>query len=191
MKVCKWCILVFKDCLNCKVLQGNFTKQSEWISMPFWPGNVERKGAHGQTSLGDVEFHEQHQSVVVPGDFESAEVESWCQASQSLQLHKTVPSELGMNSSKCRALGREVPYFKIRPLVAILGKSQATQTLRSVSELLKRLALFKNSEISLWIFFSKLVINVLNRVSPSTDSCWEYKYNFERTDTRVMTILVS
>lgn len=66
---------------------------------------------------------------------------------------QTVPSELGMNSSECRALGCEVPYFKIRPLVAILGKSQATWTLRSVSELLKRLALFKNSEISLWIFF--------------------------------------
>lgn len=93
-----------------------------------------------------MEFHEQHQSVIVLVDIESAEGESWCQVGPSLQLQKTVPSELGMNSHK--ALGFEVPPIKIRPLMAILGQSQVTQTPRSVSELLKSLVLFQDSEIS-------------------------------------------
>lgn len=74
---------------------------------------MRRKRAHGPTFLGNVEFHEQHQSVVVPGDIESAEDESWCQVGQSLQLHKTVPSELGMNSRECRALGCEVHPLQV------------------------------------------------------------------------------
>lgn len=53
--------------------------------MPFCLGNGEREGAHGQPypPLGDMEFHQLHQSVVAPGDAGFVKEESWSQESSA------------------------------------------------------------------------------------------------------------
>lgn len=109
------------------------------------------------TSLGDMGFHQQHQCGVAPDGTDPADPVEEESSSQEARLYSDINQycELEMNSSEL--LDVKFPLEDVTAgHVAVLGQSQETQTLKSISDLLKSSVSLRNSEISLYISFPNL-----------------------------------